>query len=349
MSESTTLKDRIEARVNSGILGQWYAVAKSSHVRPGQPHGVTVLGRNLVLWRNEAGTLSCLEDYCPHRGARLSMGVVHEGNIACGYHGVVLDGDGRILRVPAMPECSLEGRKALASYKVQEAADCVFAYFPSVDKPEPTELPLPPELVDPDWTGFLCHAHWDCNYRYALDNLADPMHGCYLHANSFTLAFGAKQDHMKLEARPDGFLVSRVEQVGENFDWTDMVVTPDGGYCRLDIPYPKAAGPGGVFRIIGFTTPVDDKRCMVFFWRLRKVSGLAREVFRFMYRTTLEPRHWHVLEQDRVMLEGMPDDARKREMLYQHDIGVARIRMLMTRQAKAQIAAEDAALTRAAG
>ena len=141
----------------------------------------------------------------------------------------------------------------------------------------------------------------------------------------------------------------RVEQAGENFDWTDMVVTQDGSYCRLDIPYPKAAGPGGVFRIIGFTTPVDDTHCMVFFWRLRKVQGLAREVFRFMYRTTLEPRHWAVLEQDRVMLEGMPDDARKREMLYQHDIGVARIRQLLNRQAKAQIAAEDAALTRAAG
>ena len=56
-----------------------------------------------------------------------------------------------------------------------------------------------------------------------------------------------------------------------------------------------------------------------------------------------------VLEQDRVMLEGMPDDARKREMLYQPDIGVARIRQLLNRQAKAQIAAEDAALTRAAG
>ena len=337
------MRARVEARVNTGLLGQWYAATKSAYVQPGKPFSVTLLGRNLVLWRDTTGTLRCLEDYCPHRGARLSFGVVHEGNIACGYHGMVLDGTGTVLRVPAMPECALEGRKAASSYTVQEVADCVFVYMPSVEKPEAPPLPLPPELVDPEWTGFLCVSPWACNYRYALDNLADPMHGCYLHANSFTLAFGAKQDYMKLDRRDDGFLISRVEQVGENFDWTDMVVTPDGSYCRLDIPYPAAAGPGGVFRIIGFTTPVDETHCMVFFWRLRKVTGLAREVFRFMYRAVLEPRHWHVLEQDRVMLEALPDDARRREMLYQHDIGVARMRHLLMRAAKSQIAAEDAA------
>ena len=44
-------------------------------------------------------------------------------------------------------------------------------------------------------------------------------------------------------------------------------------YCRLDIPYPEAAGPGGPFRIIGYTTPVDERSCLVFFWRFRQVSG----------------------------------------------------------------------------
>jgi hypothetical protein len=49
------------------------------------------------------------------------------------------------------------------------------------------------------------------------------------------------------------------------------------------------------------------------------------------------------------MLESMPADARKREMLYQHDIGVARIRQALVIKAKAQIAAHDAAGARSAG
>jgi hypothetical protein len=39
----------------------------------------------------------------------------------------------------------------------------------------------------------------------------------------------------------------------------------------------------------------------------------------------------------------MPDDARRREMLYQHDIGLAHLRRALNRLARAQIEAEDAA------
>jgi hypothetical protein len=87
---------------------------------------------------------------------------------------------------------------------------------------------------------------------------------------------------------------------------------------------------------------------MAFFWRCREVTGLARESWRFLYRATLEGRHWHVLEQDRAMLEHIPADAQKREMLYQHDVGVARTRRMLSEQVKRQLAAEEAQLSRAA-
>jgi phenylpropionate dioxygenase-like ring-hydroxylating dioxygenase large terminal subunit len=336
------LRDRIEDRVNQGLLGQWYIAAKSVQVKANAPFGTMLLGRPVVLWRDAAGKAHALEDFCPHRGAKLSRGEVHEGNISCRYHGLTLDGQGTILRVPAMPDCPLEGRRAVQVYAVREAMDAVFVYVPSAARPTAPELPLPPELTTGEWTGFLCTAHWDTNYRYALDNLADPMHGCYLHANSFTLAYGAKQDLMKLNKTGEGFIVSRMSQTGENFDWTDMVVRDEVTYCRLDIPYPPGGGPGGPFRIMGFVTPVDERSCRVYFWRLRKVDGLARDAWRFMYRAVYEPRHWNVLEQDREMLEDMPDDARKREMLYQHDVGVSRIRTMLKQAARDQLEAEAA-------
>jgi phenylpropionate dioxygenase-like ring-hydroxylating dioxygenase large terminal subunit len=333
-------KTLIEERVNTGLLGQWYPVAKSVEVKGTRPHGVKALGQKLVLWRDGTGKINCLEDFCPHRGAPLSYGEVHEGNIGCRYHGVIVDGEGVVVRVPAMPECALEGRKALKSFQTTEANDAVFVYFPSVEQPEAPELVLPKEFVSDGWTGFLCTSVWECNYRYALDNLADPMHGCYLHSESFTLAFGSKQDLMKLDKTEHGFHITRVGQVGENFDWAEFEVHPGNMFCFLDIPYPPAAGPGGFMRIIGFVLPVDEHSCKVFFWRMREVSGLARESWRFLYRAKLEENHWAVLEQDRVILEGMSDDARKREMLYQHDLGVSRIRQILTRVAKSQVEAE---------
>lgn len=333
-------KSLIEERVNTGLLGQWYPVAKSVEIKADAPYGTRLLGNKIVLWRDGSGAIQCIEDFCPHRGAPLSYGEIHEGNIGCRYHGVIVDGEGVVQRVPAMPECALEGRKALKSFKVTEANDAVFVYVPSVEQPEPPELVLPKELVSEEWTGFLCTSVWETNYRYALDNLADPMHGCYLHSESFTLAYGSKQDLMKLDKTDDGFRVERVGQTGENFDWTEFELHPGVMFCFLDIPYPPAAGPGGFMRIVGFVSPIDARTCKVFFWRLRKVEGLARESWRFLYRARLEPNHWNVLEQDRVMLEGMPDDARKREMLYQHDLGVSRIRQMLTRAAKTQIEAE---------
>ena len=263
---------------------------------------------------------------------------------------MTLDGTGTIVRVPAMPDCALEGRRPVESFPVAESKRRdlrLFRQRPSM--PSRRRWSLPEEFTSPEWSAILCVSPWSCNYRYALDNLADPMHGSYLHANSFTLAFGAKQDLMRIEKTEPGFIVARVEQQDENFDWTEMVTETAAPYCRLDIPYPPAAGPGGVFRIIGFTTPVDEGNCLVFFWRLRKASGLAREVWRFLYRATLEARHWHVLEQDREMLTSMPPDARKREMLYQHDVGVARIRQALISKAKAQLDAQDAAAARSAG
>ncbi|MCK0150134.1 aromatic ring-hydroxylating dioxygenase subunit alpha [Marivita sp. S6314] len=337
------MKTRVEERVNEGLRNQWYPVAKSVEIKSDRPYGAVALGRKLVLWRDGTGDIRCIEDFCPHRGAPLSYGEIHDGNIGCRYHGVIVDGTGTVQRVPAMPDCPMEGRKALRSYKVQEASDAVFVFVSDNEDDEPHDLPLPVELSDPAWTGFLCTAEWGVNYRYALDNLADPMHGCYLHAESFTLAFGSKQDLLELDNREDGFRVSRVGQVGENFDWTEFSVADGGMFCFLDIPYPPAAGPGGHMRILGYVTPIGPQKCKVFFWRMRKVEGFDRDSWRFLYRACLEERHWNVLEQDRVMLEGMPDDARTREMLYQHDIGVAHLRRALHRAAKEQIAAEDAA------
>jgi nitrite reductase/ring-hydroxylating ferredoxin subunit len=39
---------------------------------PGRPHAITILGRDLVLWRDQQGDWRAFEDLCPHRLAPLS-------------------------------------------------------------------------------------------------------------------------------------------------------------------------------------------------------------------------------------------------------------------------------------
>lgn len=85
--------------------------------------------------------------------------------------------------------------------------------------------------------------------------------------------------------------------------------------------------------------PEDNDNCRVFFWRIRGVQGWQRDLWRFMYRNRPEKLHWEVLEQDRVVLESPAPNARDREYLYQHDVGLSRLRRMMQKAAKEQLAA----------
>jgi phenylpropionate dioxygenase-like ring-hydroxylating dioxygenase large terminal subunit len=290
-----------------------------------------------VLFRQPDGTLRMLEDRCPHRGAALSLGQHLGTKLACAYHGVQVDGDGTVVSVPGLPGCNLEGKRLVPSPPIKEVAGAVLAYIGDDDHPEPTPLTLPSPLVDEGIASFLCYAEWDTPWRYAMENLLDPMHGAFLHRDSHSMFGGETQARFRIRETERGFFFEKTDQRGVNFDWVEFCRTGID-WVDLEIPYPPTAGPGGPFGIVGIGTPIDAGRTAVFFWRYRKVTGWQRDVWRFLYRTKLEARHWHVLEQDRVMLEAMPDDADQAENLYQHDLGVVRLRRLYRSLAEEQVA-----------
>jgi phenylpropionate dioxygenase-like ring-hydroxylating dioxygenase large terminal subunit len=328
----------LEERVaNEGLHGFWYPLTASRNLGR-DPVPIERMGERIVLWRDGADVAHAQEDRCPHRGARLSQGRVQDGTIVCPYHGIAIDADGRIASVPALPGCPIEGRLTVRTYALREVAGAIFAYFPTPAGETPVPLNVPPELIDPAWSHFVCETTWKTNYRYAIENVMDPMHGPYLHGDSHTMQFGAKDDIMEIADTPAGFRVSRKLQKDTAFDWTEYGET-GVLWMKLDIPYPVRNGPGGPFRIIGFATPIDERTSQIFFWRLRKVSGWQRDLWRFLFRERLEARHYAVLEQDRLVLEGMPDDAREHEILYQHDLGITRLRRRFKALAREQIEA----------
>ncbi len=345
----TATRAALEEQIaDEGFRGRWYALTGSANVGEA-PVAIERLGERIVLWRDPHGAIHAQEDRCPHRGARLSQGRVVEATIGCPYHGIRIDADGRIASVPALPGCPIEGRLAVRTYATAELAGAIFAYFPTPAGEPASAFTPPPEFNDPAWSNFLCETTWQTNYRYAIENVIDPMHGPYLHGNSHTMEVGAKDDLMEITETAEGFRISRTLQKNVAFDWTEF---GDSGafWMRLDIPYPAKDGPGGPFRVIGFVTPIGRRESQIFFWRLRKVSGWERDLWRFLYRERLEARHYAVLEQDRLVLEGMADDAREHEILYQHDIGITQLRRRFRALAREQIEAATslAAMPRAA-
>jgi len=324
-----------ERILTTGMRDQWHAICPSEFVEPGGMRRITRLGEDWLLFRQSDGTVRMLADRCPHRGAPLSQGQHLGDRIACRYHGVQVDGAGTVLSVPAMPGCALEGKQLVRSLPVREVAGAILAWFGLDPQAEPGPLELPGPLVDEGTAAFLCYAEWESPWRWAMENLLDPMHGAFLHRESHTMFAGDTTARFRIRETDRGFFFEKTDQRGVNFDWVEFCRTGID-WVDLEIPYPPTAGPGGSFGIVGIGTPIDAERTAVFFWRYRKVTGWERDVWQFLYRTKLEERHWHVLEQDRGMLEEMASDADHAENLYQHDLGVLRLRRLYRAQAANQ-------------
>lgn len=322
--------------LETGLRNNWYLVCRAGDIGRA-PVKLTRLCEDIVLWRDEAGQVRAVEDYCPHRGAPLSLGSVVQGKITCAYHGLQLDGAGVLVATPPTPDSPFVGRKCIKSYPVREAAGAVFMWFGDALHPDPPDMWLPEELASGEWSYFLYTATWKSNYLVTLDNRLDPLHGSYLHGDTYTLSYGKKDAQLKIADIEDGFEVWRDNQRGVNIDRTWMVHKPGQNYwIRTEIPYPKASG-GNMFRIGGYPTPVD--RDTTYFWVFRSQKsepGWRRDLWRFLYKNRLERRHNIVVDQDKVMLETVPLAARSREILLQTDLGVARVRRIWRQEAERQ-------------
>lgn len=199
----------VQNYLDKGLRGLWYPVLASWEVQSA-PVGITRLGEQIVVWRNKDGQVQALEDRCPHRGARLSMGWNLGDRIACWYHGVEVAGNGEVKDVPAVDRCPLVGQQCVRSYSVHEAPGAIFLWFGVTADQQPDELSFPEELADSEkYSNFLCTAAWKCNYQYALENVMDPMHGTYLHSSSHSMAEGDRKADMVLQPTKTGFIFEK--------------------------------------------------------------------------------------------------------------------------------------------
>ena len=320
--------------LDTGLRNKWYGICPAGRVAD-TPVSIRRWSRDLVLWRDRDGAVHLQDDRCPHRGAPLSI-ARHDGDrLTCAYHGAEVLGDGTLADLPGDPGCDLVGQCAVKTYPTEEHRGVIYAWLDDGLGTAVAPLSLPDRLTSETYDAFLAYAEWRCPYRYMIDNNMDPMHGAFLHRVSHSMAEGTSEAEFTTRKTDTGFMFEKKGQKDVNFDWSEWYDVDFQAVC-LEIPYPDTGGPGGSFGIVFHITPIDDASCACFFWRHRKVSGWGRDTWRFLYKNRLEGRHWHVLEQDRLVAERMAADADRNEYLYGHDVGVARVRKLMADEAEQQ-------------
>lgn len=65
----------------------WYVAATPDEI-DGKPLGRQICGERIVFFRNAEGLAVAVEDFCPHRGAPLSLGFVRDGNLFAAITGL---------------------------------------------------------------------------------------------------------------------------------------------------------------------------------------------------------------------------------------------------------------------
>lgn len=157
----------------------WHPVGLCRELEGDVPMAVTVLGEDLVLFRDDRGRAQLIGRSCPHRRTDLSYGRVEDGGLRCLYHGWLLSGDGRCLAQPGEPADSTFKHKIKhTAYPCVEAGGLIMAYMGGGTPPR---LPNFEFFNAPIEHAFTIKVHHACNYLQGNEGNLDPQHLSYLH------------------------------------------------------------------------------------------------------------------------------------------------------------------------
>jgi len=147
------------ARFPFGIPNSWYLVAYSDELGMGDVLSLPYLGRSMVAFRDESGSVSVLDGYCPHLGANLAVGgTCVNGTIRCPFHGWRYDGSGRCVEIPYAKRIPPAAR--LGRYPAVERNGMIFVWYGVPDSEPFFEIPELPEWKDPDFTSTWLRFEW---------------------------------------------------------------------------------------------------------------------------------------------------------------------------------------------
>ena len=180
--EENNLLTRTGPRTPCGEMMRryWQPAALSEELPPGgAPLPVSLLGEELVMFRDGEGKPGLIGIHCSHRGADLSYGRLENGGLRCIYHGWLYDRCGNVLDQPGEPRGG-ENRHSIRhpAYPCQEAGGVVFAYL---GPGGPPLLPSYEFLTVPEEQRTVTKILYECNYLQANEGNIDPGHLSFLH------------------------------------------------------------------------------------------------------------------------------------------------------------------------
>ena len=274
---------------SAAIRNAWHPVARSVEVASA-PVAITLLGRQVVLWRTPSGVVLAAPDRCPHREAPLSAGTVQDGCLTCPYHGWTFGDEGRCVRVPSASEgVPPPPRAHLEPYGCEERYGLVWICLGTPSSPIPTIA----QEDDPTFRRINTPVEvWQVSATRMVDNFLDITHFPFVHTGTFGRAQDTQVPRFELQPLDDEFHGYRYEVLANNTTGTlvsgqtAQVVHREmsSGFSLPFVVRSTIRYDSGLEHILLLlSTPIDDVTSYFTFvvWRNDDFAVSAEEIIRF--------------------------------------------------------------------
>jgi phthalate 4,5-dioxygenase oxygenase subunit len=256
------------------------------------PVRVTVLGEQLLAFRDSQNRIGLVEPTCPHRGANLFFGRNEECGIRCAYHGWKFDVSGRCVELPTMArDEGLRSRVGLTAYPAVEWGELIWGYLgPPEHRPELPEMDF--ALVPPSHR-FVSKKLQQCNWAQACEGALDTAHFSFLHtplsipevppsargkvlANALRWMVEDPMPVFNVVEHEAGLLLAASRRAdGDDLYWrVTQFLMPNHSLA-------PGSGPGDTY--FGQTwVPIDDRSCWVYVYSWNPDRPLTDKESRFI-------------------------------------------------------------------
>lgn len=160
----------------------WYKALDSDQLARGEVKPLSILDRELAVYRGEDGKPRVVDAYCAHLGAHLGHGgIVSDKALVCPFHEWRWDGDdGRCLAIPYTDR--IPARARIRTYPTCERNGYVAFWFHAEGRPPSFDFDEIPETSDPAFRLYK-RVQWelDSHVQEIYENVVDVAHFRSLH------------------------------------------------------------------------------------------------------------------------------------------------------------------------
>jgi 3-ketosteroid 9alpha-monooxygenase subunit A len=247
----------------------WFMVGWSAEFPVGEVRPLKYFGGHQVAYRTEDGELHILDAHCPHLGAHIGHGGKVQGDcVVCPYHGWGYGPDGvnRFIPYEDRPNVS----HSLRAWSLVEQHGCVYVWHDPAGGEPRWELPdlftmyddLPADPVD------YYRAYPELSVKYSgepvhpqitLENAPDTVHFEHVHAATVTPRLLSWEVDVPFYRSIGGFPIPLD-------DGTERIALRNRSTaCGVGGSHTVFEGTAYHYRLIFYTTPVDDQTSDMFY------------------------------------------------------------------------------------